>query len=302
MVCYIGVPARTNPQEIERLIVVPYVMHMDAAQVTAIHQLITALVQAAAAAEAKSQFLARMSHEIRTPLNGMIAVGQLLAETALSPAQWDLVNTVRCSGETLLTLISDILDFSRIEARLSRDPFGMPASSTHLPACRCPLACRGQRAASQHVILSLWTRLNVIAKDLHKFELLQANKMVLCTAPFRLSSVIEAAMEIAGPGAAMKRLQVRLLHCAEFSKFLLPCYLYSPAQQEVLRVPLCAFRDGSLHDSVQAYQCCLHGDHKDELLPQSVHNPPCAQQSAFPIHACLIVCRWPITLPRGCLE
>ena len=71
--------------------------------------------QAAAAAEAKSQFLARMSHEIRTPLNGMIAVGQLLAETALSPAQWDLVNTVRCSGETLLTLISDILDFSRIE-------------------------------------------------------------------------------------------------------------------------------------------------------------------------------------------
>ena len=37
-----------------------------------------------------------MSHEIRTPLNGMIAVGQLLAETNLSPAQWDLVNTVRC--------------------------------------------------------------------------------------------------------------------------------------------------------------------------------------------------------------
>ena len=79
-------------------------------------------MQAAAAAEAKSQFLARMSHEIRTPLNGMIAVGQLLAETALSPAQWDLVNTVRCSGETLLTLISDILDFSRIEVLLSSTP------------------------------------------------------------------------------------------------------------------------------------------------------------------------------------
>ena len=75
-------------------------------------------LQAAAAVEAKSQFLARMSHEIRTPLNGMIAVGQLLAETALSPAQWDLVSTIRCSGETLLTLISDILDFSRIEVRI----------------------------------------------------------------------------------------------------------------------------------------------------------------------------------------
>jgi signal transduction histidine kinase len=36
-----------------------------------------------------------MSHEIRTPLNGMIAVGQLLAETSLSPEQWDLVNTIR---------------------------------------------------------------------------------------------------------------------------------------------------------------------------------------------------------------
>jgi signal transduction histidine kinase len=46
-----------------------------------------AALQAAAATEAKSQFLARMSHEISTPLNGMIAVGQLLADTPLSPAQ-----------------------------------------------------------------------------------------------------------------------------------------------------------------------------------------------------------------------
>lgn len=72
--------------------------------------------QAAAATEAKSDFLARMSHEIRTPLNGMIAVGQLLAGTNLTAQQWDLVNTIQCSGEALLSLITDILDFSKIEA------------------------------------------------------------------------------------------------------------------------------------------------------------------------------------------
>jgi len=85
-----------------------------------------AALAAAAATEAKSTFLARMSHEIRTPLNGMIAVGQLLSETELSPAQFDLVNTIRCSGEALLTLISDILDFSKIEANkmeLNSAPF-----------------------------------------------------------------------------------------------------------------------------------------------------------------------------------
>ncbi len=75
-----------------------------------------AAAAAEAATEAKSQFLARMSHEIRTPLNGLIAVGQLLAESALTPSQWDLVNTIRCSGEALLTLVTDILDFSRAEA------------------------------------------------------------------------------------------------------------------------------------------------------------------------------------------
>ena len=90
-----------------------------------------AAVEAAAATEAKSQFLARMSHEIRTPLNGMIAVGQLLADTKLTPAQWDLVNTIRCSGEALLTLITDILDFSKIEANkmvLSSAPYALEST------------------------------------------------------------------------------------------------------------------------------------------------------------------------------
>jgi signal transduction histidine kinase/DNA-binding response OmpR family regulator len=84
------------------------------------------VARAEAATEAKSRFLAHMSHEIRTPLNGLIAVGQLLEDTNLDRLQREYVSTVRTSGETLQALISDILDFSRVEAEklvLQSEPF-----------------------------------------------------------------------------------------------------------------------------------------------------------------------------------
>jgi len=66
--------------------------------------------------QAKSEFLATMSHEIRTPMNGVIGMSALLEETSLSSEQKRYVQTIRQSGEALVELIGDILDFTRLEA------------------------------------------------------------------------------------------------------------------------------------------------------------------------------------------
>ncbi len=84
--------------------------------------------RAEAANRAKSAFLANMSHEIRTPMNGVVGMADLLTDTPLTEEQRLFVNTIKNSGEALLVIINDVLDYSKIEAEklvLHPEPFDL---------------------------------------------------------------------------------------------------------------------------------------------------------------------------------
>ncbi|MBB5518810.1 response regulator [Amphiplicatus metriothermophilus] len=142
------------------------------------------------ASKAKSQFLAKMSHEFRTPLNGVLGMAQALRDTELNPAQRTQVETIIHSGDSLLSLLNEVLDYSQIE---SGELILEPRETDLAALVRNSAALHRDAAARKNVTLSL---------DVEQLEeprlLLDAPRLVQC-----LNNLISNAVKFTDSGAVL---------------------------------------------------------------------------------------------------